>query len=229
MGIRYPVIRDGYLRALFLRGFSLWFRWTRVTNGLTDQEGDTFRMQMGNVFSNKLTSIRSCYGSPLTTVNRFPRDIGRPRDPPLLFPQSTFPNSINLSPSWGEGGEGTARTNNLKQRSFYASLEYRVGRRLPSRRRWRWDMSIERGICSLNERWNFDYFFFDRLLISCGEARSWRILEGICLGIGFDLFKFFGILTIPHLPFRMISRCCKPRTKRISLVSNDPRKGISVA
>lgn len=36
----------------------------------------------------------SCYGSPLTTVNRFPRDIGRPREPCL---PSCFRNQLFLT------------------------------------------------------------------------------------------------------------------------------------
>lgn len=147
---RRPIVGGHTLTRLFARWIpssivsqgSLWFRWTRVANGLTDPVGDTFRMQMGNVFSNKLHVYVAVHGSPLTTRKSFsPGHWSAARS----LPQSTFPNSINLSPGLGGGeGEGVVRMNNLKQRSFYTwpGIEFVACHgRLPFRRRDEiWDM-----------------------------------------------------------------------------------------
>lgn len=110
----------------------------------------------------------SCYGSPLTTRKSFsPGHWSAAR----ALPQSTFPNSINLSPSLrdyggGEGREGDVRMNNLKQRSFYMCLGIEFVAchgRLPFRRRDEiWDMEGGR---------NSFFKFIEILIVSL-----WRLL-----------------------------------------------------
>lgn len=185
---RRPIVGGHTLTRLFARWIpssivsqgSLWFRWTRVANGLTDPVGDTFRMQMGNVFSNKLYVYVAVHGSPLTTRKSFsPGHWSAARS----LPQSTFPNSINLSPGLGGGeGEGVVRMNNLKQRSFYT---YRV-RRVPwtiAISKKRWDMRYGGREVFVPCR-NFDHFPFVRWTTILELRRN----SFVC--------KFFGIFII---------------------------------
>lgn len=185
---RRPIVGGHTLTRLFARWIpssivsqgSLWFRWTRVANGLTDPVGDTFRMQMGNVFSNKLHVYVAVHGSPLTTRKSFsPGHWSAARS----LPQSTFPNSINLSLKLGGGErEGVVRMNNLKQRSFYT---YRV-RRVPwtiAISKKRWDMRYGGREVFVPCR-NFDHFPFVRWTTILELRRN----SFVC--------KFFGIFII---------------------------------